>query len=78
MLSVLVFLSPVVMADLNGTALANTISEAFIAVGGLIDGIVGIIPDLVTLGIYMAILTAIVGLFGAVVVLVKKAFGKAT
>jgi len=63
-------------AQLNGTELSDVVTEAFIVISTLLTEIVGIVPELITLGIYMAILGAVVGLFALVVYAVREGIKK--
>jgi len=65
-----------VSATLNGTALASIVTEAFIVITGLMDEVIGLVPTLIEMSIYFAILGTVVGFFALLLWLVKAGVSK--
>jgi len=74
-LSVLALMGTV-NASLNGTALANIVTEAFIVISGLLNEVIGLVPTLIEMSIYFAILGTVVGFFGLLLWLVRNGVAK--
>lgn len=72
----LLLVSGYAMADLNGTALAEIVTEAFIVITGLLDEIILLVPTIIEMSIYFAILGAVVGFFALLLWVVRTGVSK--
>jgi len=65
-----------VNAALNGTALAAIVTEAFIVITGLLNSVIALVPTLIEMSIYFAILGTVVGFFALLLWLVRTGVSK--